>query len=139
MKLEFHERDNDSEDTLIITFNDDIVDKSIFITDDFIVSVNSNNKLLKLKVLNYTRNRNWVNDLLLENNLPGLVEYDVVIFIHQGYQAAYFNKNNIINNDAACKYFCELEDIIQTTVKQFLQEEINYHLILLDKLNKENK
>ncbi len=137
MKLEFHERDNDSEDTLLLRFdiyNTDsitsgsIVDKRLLITNDFIVGINTNNELLYLEVLNYTRNRGWVNDLLLENDLPGLIEDDVVIFIHQGYQAAYFNKNNIINDDAPCKYFCEPDEITQISVKQFLQDEVDLYL-----------
>lgn len=136
MKINLYNWDNDSEDTLIINFNEHIVDKCFLITGDFIVGVDNNNKLVNIKVLNYTRNRGWVNDLLLENDLPGLVEDDVVIFIHQGYQAAYFNKQNINNNDSPCKYFLEGHDIVQTTVKEFLQAEIDYYLKLLNKLNK---
>ena len=54
---------------------------------------------------------------------------------------AYFDINSIKDNDAPCKYYMEgdssvLEDM---TVKQYIQEEIDYAFAIVDKLGNNEK
>lgn len=124
MKINFHNCDNDSEDTLVIIFNDSIISECIEITSDFIVGIDFNNKLVNIEVLNYSRNRQWADDLLKDNNLS-LNEDSVVFFLHQGYITAWFDIKDIKEEYTVCKYYLEGESIKYDLVKNYIQDEID--------------
>lgn len=129
----------DSEvDTLYITFNDNKIILSIEIYADTIVDVDAKHQLIGLELLHYNRSKKWGSSLLKDSDLPILNENDILFSMDQGYMMAYFDINSIKDNDAPCKYYMEgdssvLEDM---TVKQYIQEEVDYFFAVIDKFKK---
>lgn len=125
---------NEVDDTLFIKFSNNKFKECITITTDIIGEIDINNNIRAIEVLKYSQFKDWANDLLKENNLPLLQEDDIIFFMHQGYTMAYFNKQEIKDNDAPCKYYLEGESIvIDETVKQFLQREIDNIIFFINK------
>jgi uncharacterized protein YuzE len=112
-------------DALYITFNDNKVAETIQLETEIKVDVDSNNKVVSLEVLVYSKLRQWTNELLQENDLS-LNEDSIVFFLHQGFATAWFDMKDVKEEYTVCKTYVETESIQYDLVQNFIQEEVDF-------------
>lgn len=112
-------------DALHLRFNDNKVVETIQLELETIVDVDSNNKVVGLEVLHYSKLIQWTNTLLLDNGKCTLAEDAIVFFMHQGYVSAWFYKAQITNY-TVCRCYVEGEKIQNDTVENYIQTEVDF-------------
>ena len=116
-------------DALYITFNDNKVAQTIQLELEINADIDTNNRVVGLEVLSYSKLRQWADDLLKENDLS-LNEDSIVFFMHQGYVAAWFDMRDVKEDYTVCKSYLEGETIEYDLVQNFIQDEVDFILIL---------
>jgi uncharacterized protein YuzE len=113
-------------DALHLRFNNNNkVAETIELEQEILIDIDSNNKVIGLEVLHYSKLKQWINDLLKESNLS-LNEDSVVFYLHHGYIAAWFDMRDVKKEYTVCKYYLEAESIQYDLVQNFIQDEIDF-------------
>jgi uncharacterized protein YuzE len=121
-------------DALYITFNDNKVAETIQLETEIKVDVDSNNKVVSLEVLVYSKLRQWTNELLQENDLS-LNEDSVVFYMHQSYSAAWFDMRDVKEEYTVCKTYLEEGSIQYDLVQNFIQDEVDFAFKTFEYIN----
>ena len=119
---------DDQVDALYLKFNDNKVAETIQLELEVNIDIDSNNKIVGLEVLHYSKLKWWTNNLFLDNDIDRLSDDDLVFFMHQGYVTAWFNKANIIDwkSHTVCKCYAEGQKIHDDTVENYIQTEVDF-------------
>jgi uncharacterized protein YuzE len=112
-------------DSLYLKFNDNKVAETIEIEQEIFADIDSNNKVVGLEVLHYSKLKQWANELLLENSLS-LNEDSIVFYLHQGYITAWFDIKDVKEEYTICKTYVETESIQYNLVQNFIQDEVDF-------------
>ena len=118
---------NDQVDALYLTFNNNKVAETIQLELEINADVDSNNKVVGLEVLHYSKLRHWTNNLLESAGISHLLEDIVVFHMHHGYTVAWFYKQQItIANCTPCRCYVEGENIQYDTVENYIQTKVDF-------------
>ena len=115
-------------DALYLTFSDNKVTETIQLELEINVDVDSNNKVVGLEVLHYSKLKEWVNELLKENDLPILEDTEIPFYMHQGYEAVWFRKEDADKEDIVCTYYLEGDKMDRFILREYLQDQVNFEL-----------
>ena len=121
-------------DALYLKFNDNKVAETISLESEINVDIDSNNKVIGLEVLHYSKIKQWANDLLKENDLS-LNEDSIVFFLHCGFVAAWFDMRDVKEEYTVCKSYVETETIQYDLVQNFIQDEVDFAFKTFEYLN----
>jgi uncharacterized protein YuzE len=119
-------------DALYLKFNDNKVVETIQL--EINVDIDSNNKVVGLEVLHYSKLKQWANELLQENNLY-LNEDSSVFFLHQGYNVAWFDIRDVEEEYTVCKTYTEEGSIQYDLVQNFIQNEVDFAFKTFEYIN----
>jgi uncharacterized protein YuzE len=121
-------------DALYLKFNDNKVVETIQLELEINVDIDSNNKVVGLEVLHYSKLKQWANELLQENNLY-LNEDSSVFFLHQGYNVAWFDIRDVEEEYTVCKTYTEEGSIQYDLVQNFIQNEVDFAFKTFEYIN----
>ena len=89
------------------------------------VDIDINNKVVGLKVINYSKVKEWTQELLQENGLF-LNEDSIVFYLHHGYYCAWFDLKDVKDEYTVCKCYLEGDNSIEyDLVKNYIQDEVD--------------
>ena len=115
-------------DVLYLIFNDNKIVKRIELELEISADIDINNKLVSLEILHYSKLRQQANDMLKENDLVVLQDSEIPFYMHGGYEMIYFRIEDIDKEDVICTCYFEADSMHRSTVKEFLQHNINFML-----------
>lgn len=117
---------DDKVDALYITFNDNKVVETIQLELEMNADIDTDNKVVGLEVLHYSKLRQWTNDLLLDNGRCTLDEDAIVFYMHHGYITAWFYKAEITTTHTPCRCYMEGQQVQRDTVDNYIQAEVDF-------------
>jgi uncharacterized protein YuzE len=109
-------------DALYITFNDNKVAETMQLELEINADIDTNNRVVGLEVLGYSKLRQWADDLLKENDLSlmRIVLYFLCI------RVAWFEIRDVKEEYTVCKTYIEEETIEYDLVQNFIQDEVDF-------------
>jgi uncharacterized protein YuzE len=123
-------------DALYITFNDNKVAETIQLQRKINVDVDSDNKVVRIEVLHYSKTKYRANEILEDTAYLSLDEDSIVFYINNGiYTTAWFNLRDVTDHYTVCKHFSEGGEVEYDLVKNFIQTEVDFYMLGIKKLN----
>jgi len=123
--------DTNNDDCLYLKFTNNQVIQTITIEDvpTINVDIDINNKVVGLEVNNYSKVKEWAQELLQENGLS-LNDDSIVFYIHHGYECIWFDLRDVKDEYTVCKYYLEGESNVEyDLVKNCIQDEVNLYIM----------